>query len=384
MNIIKRKLRPSGNAIRLDCKGIDHDIFHPYTTKYYQSGTSALAAAIITSINIKSIPGEQPEVIIPAYCCPDIISAIIYAKAKPVLVDLELDRPWMSINEIEKKITKNTVAIIAINFLGIMENIRFISNLCNQNDILLIEDSAQGFPLVNPVEYWRGDLIVLSFGRGKPVSLLHGGALLTTKNKYSDVIPSQGIKTQNFNSLVKYLFKVIIYNSLINPYLYRLLTLLPGINIGNTEFKKLNEQTGIDQIALKNLKSNIDTYNNRRNTSLEIMKMLATINSPLLIDLVSVTKHDLKQPLLRYPILIKNKKLRDIIATKLELYGSSLMYKVPLKNIEGVDKYLDHNDNNQNNSIIFSQNLITIPTHCDVKSSDIMAIKYILIENLMK
>ena len=51
---------------------------------------------------------------------------------------------------------------------------------------VLIEDSAQAFPRDGGGDFWQGDLVVLSFGRGKPVSLLGGGAVLYRDERFGD------------------------------------------------------------------------------------------------------------------------------------------------------------------------------------------------------
>ena len=74
---------------------------------FVQSGTAALAQALI--IAKSAFTTDTPEVIVPGYACPDIISAAVYAGITPVLVDLEPDRPYMSLSAIENAVTKNTV-----------------------------------------------------------------------------------------------------------------------------------------------------------------------------------------------------------------------------------------------------------------------------------
>ena len=114
----------------------------------------------------------------PAYACPDLVSAAKYAGVKPVLVDFEHDRPWMSVDEIKGVVSEKVIAIVAVNFLGIPERMQAIRGVADEYDALVIEDSAQAFPVSPDTNFWKGDIVIVSFGRGKPVSLLGGGALL--------------------------------------------------------------------------------------------------------------------------------------------------------------------------------------------------------------
>ena len=164
---------------------------------FVQSGTAALAQALI--IAKSAFTTDTPEVIVPGYACPDIISAAVYAGITPILVDLEPDRPYMSLSAIENAVTKNTVAIIAINFMGIPERISAIRGSLGDSGIIVIEDSAQWYPDADgetPISSaYHGDLVVLSFGKGKPLSLMGGGALLIKAAKLAASIekePSPG------------------------------------------------------------------------------------------------------------------------------------------------------------------------------------------------
>ena len=119
------QLPPVGNPIclsRADQPEVLLQAFgYRYQPHYFASGTAALAAAITAAIRLKAI--DKPEVILPAYGCPDLISAVVFAGAKPVLVDFETDRPWMDLEQLLTKIRAQTVAIIAVNLFGISERL---------------------------------------------------------------------------------------------------------------------------------------------------------------------------------------------------------------------------------------------------------------------
>ena len=89
------QLPPVGNRLCLNT--INDASVQPFLTlaasRFYQSGTAALAAAISAAKLLKN--KNYPEVILPAYACPDLVSAAVFAGVKPVLVDLEAERPWL-------------------------------------------------------------------------------------------------------------------------------------------------------------------------------------------------------------------------------------------------------------------------------------------------
>ena len=169
-------LSPVGNAISLQSLEKDIQAFDNYHHKLLNSGTSALTLSLLIA---KLEWGEnRKEVIIPAYCCPDLVTACIAANVTPVLCDIGFGDPGYDLNMLESLMTENTLAVIAVNFLGIRERLEEIHELTASKKVALIEDDAQWFPETTTKYPLKGDLVCLSFGRGKPVSLLGGGAIL--------------------------------------------------------------------------------------------------------------------------------------------------------------------------------------------------------------
>jgi len=108
-----------------------------YSTAFCGSGTQSLSMAVRASINIKG--GQQkPEVIIPAYGCPDLVAAIVAQNARPVLVDFIDDSPVMDIDALQDAVNERTVAIIAVNFLGLHERLSALSRFCFAHGLILI------------------------------------------------------------------------------------------------------------------------------------------------------------------------------------------------------------------------------------------------------
>ena len=338
--------------------------FEPYDTFFYNSGAESLAAAIISIISRKGV--DAPEVMLSAYSCPELVSAILYAGAKPVLVDLEYQRPWIDIADFENKISKNTVAVIGVNLFGIAEQLGKMDEICNKHDISLIEDSAQSFPDITDNRFWRGDFIVLSFGRGKPISTLGGGALLCRNHERIKALPEERVnrKKSSKSELVKFRLKIFLYNLLLHPRLYFIPNSLPFLKLGETRFKPL---LGIEPMAEENayiLEANIDNY--IRTRSDEKRQWLSEIISEsTLIDLPRACAAPNDMPtLLRYPVLAGSCKQRDELYCKLNQagLGASKMYQKPLNKIQGLETIFKQ-QGEFHNAQGFAETLLTLPVH---------------------
>ena len=96
-------------------------------TKYsitVNNGTAALHLALL-ALGVK----KQHEVIVPTFTYVATVNAIKYVNAKPVFVDSSLEDWQMDLNEVEKKITKKTKAIICPHIYGQMTNMSRLNSL---------------------------------------------------------------------------------------------------------------------------------------------------------------------------------------------------------------------------------------------------------------
>jgi len=124
---------------------------------------------------IQMSPGA--EILIPAYHCTVMIEPIIKMGGKPVFYKItpSLDT---DINDVHKKITPRTQAIIAVNYCGFIQNMAEVSILCQKKNLILIEDCAHSFfGQKNDVTVGgHGDYILVSARKFFPVN--EGGVLL--------------------------------------------------------------------------------------------------------------------------------------------------------------------------------------------------------------
>lgn len=371
-NWMFRELRPAGEAIsiRVDTRDTESKLhrYFPDPMVFYQSGTAALAAGLIACKAAREI--DHPEVLLPAYACPDLLSAVDYAGLQPVLIDFEENKPWMSIADMVAKINENTIAVIAVNFLGIPERIAEIRHIIDKKRIFLIEDRAQSMP-GNSDESPLGDFVVLSFGKGKPVAVLHGGALLIKRRELSEYVPrpAQGGSDRVLYAMKQYL-KIVAYNLLIQPRCYWALKYFPMTQLGETRYKPLSAIKSMDRACMVILEKNIRDYYERKSMAAYIHEMLISfggngaVNLPVACDCVN-------KKLLRYPLLLPSEEHRDNCLRSLEAkgLGASKMYPGVLPTIKGVS--LPFVAEEYPNASGFAARLLTLPLHSDVTNNTV-------------
>ncbi len=150
----------------------------PYTVAV-NSGTMALWIAL-GAIGI----GPGDEVIVPGYTFIASITSIIYARAVPVLT--EIDRSLtLDPEDVKKKITPRTKAIMLVHMLGNPGRVDEIKEIARSNGISLIEDCAQAFGVKYKGKYVGhfGDFGTYSFNVFKTITAGDGGMVATNSRK---------------------------------------------------------------------------------------------------------------------------------------------------------------------------------------------------------
>lgn len=172
------------------------------------SGTSALFLSL-KSLNIN----PSDEVIIPTFTMISTINSVVWAGAKPVLVDCQSKDDWnINVDQIIKKITPHTKAIIPVHIYGYPCNMDAIIKIAKQHNLYIIEDAAEALgslyrgKLVGGI----GDLACFSLYSNKIITTGNGGIITTSNTKFYNLIKK--IRFFDFNAKSHFLHHIIGYN----------------------------------------------------------------------------------------------------------------------------------------------------------------------------
>ncbi|QSP93683.1 DegT/DnrJ/EryC1/StrS aminotransferase family protein [Marinobacter salinisoli] len=348
-----------------------------YRTEFLESGTHALSLAIAMAIENKQV-SSVPEVILPAYGCPDLVAAVLAQGAKPVLVDLLPDTAQLDDAQVRHAISPACVAVIAVGFLGIPERLDVLSEICRQHDIFLIEDAAQCFP-PSGSNAALADAIVLSFGRGKPINLMGGGALIYRNDlqqhakKVFDGVPF-------VHRSVGFVWKIkrLLFNWMMGRTPYWFVEKVPFLHIGETRFQ---ECRGIRRAVMPAglVAAGIREFYWRPCVSEEYRKALSDLRGSGWRFLKS-DGMDPRRSKLRFAVLAPSSAVREEAELVLNRagVGVSNFYGGILPELDGMEGLFDHK--NFPVAKDFSSRLLTLPCHEDVRQSDIHKIARIMKE----
>lgn len=140
------------------------------------NGTAALHAAC-SVLDLK----EGDEVITTPITFASTANVILYFGATPIFADINPTTYNISPGEIKKKITPKTKAVIAVDFTGQAVELDEIQKICNEKNIMLIEDAAHslGTKYKGKMVGSIADITTFSFHPVKTITGGEGGAVLT-------------------------------------------------------------------------------------------------------------------------------------------------------------------------------------------------------------
>ena len=206
------------------------------------SGTSALQLALST-LNLS----KDDEVILPNFTFGGSINSIINSGATPVLADINIDNWTIDLNEIKKKITNKTKAIMPVHIYGQPSEMDEICEIAKKNKLLIIEDCAEaiGARYKDKIIGSHGDSSCFSFFANKTLTTGEGGMALFKKK--DDAEKAKILRDHGMSKKKKYWHDFLGFN-------YRMTNMQAAIGVA--QIKKID-------ILLKNKKKIFEYYDNK-------------------------------------------------------------------------------------------------------------------------
>ena len=144
------------------------------------SGTSGLHASL-AALDLK----PNDEIIVPALTVVMDAYAAIHLGATPIFADVDENTFLITADNIEKKITHKTKAVIVVSLQGLPVDIDPIIKLAKKYKLYVIEDNAQDFmgKYKKRISGCSGDIGIWSFENKKHLSGATEGGMICTNNK---------------------------------------------------------------------------------------------------------------------------------------------------------------------------------------------------------
>lgn len=359
-------MRPVGEAVPIwPAAGGGSPWPNGYQAQWMDSGTSALALAVRAAMD--RTPAGRHRVLLPAYTCPDVCSAILWAGGTPVAVDTRAGSPWLDEDAVSRCLDSSTAAVVVPHFLGLRHPLSTLVPLCREAGAILIEDSAQVGP---GSEAFRpeSDMVVLSFGRGKPIPV--GGGVLLFRPDIADTVRrlAAGLPVTHRSSGT-WRLRCLLQNLAMTGTGYAIVRALPWLRVGETYFRPLSSPrrltgSGVElaeRVIVRWIPRSMGVPSGLRDLAHEV-GALEVATSP---------GDGARTSLLRYPILLRDATERDRALRRLEAasLGATALYQAPLPHLAGMPGVPA--PCGVSNAEDFAKRLLTLPCHSGVRPKDI-------------
>lgn len=309
------------------------------------SGTGALEMMAI-GMDIK----EGDEIIMPSYTFVSTANAFVSYGAKPVFVDISPQDLNIDLDLIENAITEKTKAIVAVHYAGHSTDLKKLKQICEQYELILIEDAAMAFGGKWENNYLGsiGDMGMISFDVTKQISAIQGGLLLVNKEKFAarmEDIYHIGTNRE------KFIDKKVPYYEWVDK---------------GSKFQ-MNELNAA--VLYENLQNTTAILKHRNTLSKIYYAQLIGLEQEGCLQLLP--QRQLEQNYHEFYVLTKTKKERIALSKYLSEKGiEALFHYIPLHLSEfGEKNGIFHGDNHTEH---ISHTLLRLPMHLELKEEDIV------------
>lgn len=201
--------------------------FAAYTDVRYATSVSNGTVALHLALVALGI-GPGDEVIVPTLTYIASVNAIAFTGATPVFVDSVANTWQMDPDDVRRKITPHTRAILVVHLYGHPCDMDAIVAIVNEKELFLVEDCAEAFGSLFKGRHVGsfGDIATYSFFGNKSITTGEGGMVVTNDETLHD--RAVHFKGQGLAKHRQYWHDVIGYN-------YRMSNICAAIGLAQLE-----------------------------------------------------------------------------------------------------------------------------------------------------
>lgn len=236
--------------------------FSQYIGTKYSVAVNSGTASLHVALAVLGI-GAGDEVIVPPLTFFSTVSVVLYQDAIPVFADINPDSYCLDPEDLTKKISKRTKAVIPVHLFGNSAEMDEIMKIAEKYGIKVIEDAAQA----HGTEYNGkkvgsiGDIGCFSFFATKHMTTGEGGMLVTNNRRWADlarIIRSHGMSNRDSHDYLGYNYRMNEIAAAMGIVQLKRLDDLNKKRIGNSLYliDKL-KNSNLDWLTLPKLQENI-------------------------------------------------------------------------------------------------------------------------------
>jgi dTDP-4-amino-4,6-dideoxygalactose transaminase len=268
----------------------------------FSSGKAALTVVLLA---LKRLHPGRDRVLIPAFTCYSVPSAIVRAGLKVTLCDVEPGTFDFNSGQLMSCLDDpRLLCVVPTHLYGSVADIPHLRQLLQGRPLPIIEDAAQAMGAT-----WNGnrlgtagDISLFSLGRGKALSTVEGGILLTDNSEIAVAIDEEmaDIKPYTRREIAVLVLVALGLKLLATPSMFWLPKSLPFLKLGETHFAPgfpLRKMSGFQAGLSRTWRERLEVFKSLRRRNTKCWAELSA-NSTIRPYLVTPTLPDL----VRFPV----------------------------------------------------------------------------------
>lgn len=350
---------------------LERELREYFGTEYVFLVSSGKAALWLIFSGLKRLTGRN-RVIIPAYTCFSVPSAVRMAGLETVLCDVRPETLDYDYTRLGGLIDEDTLCVVSTHLFGIPSDVAAIRERIGNRNVFIVEDAAQamggesGGRKLGTV----GDVAFFSFGRGKNITCGSGGAIITSSADIADSIRTdhRELGSVPMAAYLRNIAEALFLMLFVRPNWYWLPKGLPFLKIGETRFFRtfpVRTFTGFQAGLLYRWREKLEAFNRIRARNADFY--LDALGLP---EGVPIYKRG--RIYNRFPIFAGREEEKGKLCESGDRFGISPMYPTPVNEIEEIRDEL--RSSHVHHATGVSRTLVTLPTHGLLREADQQAI----------
>ncbi len=338
--------------------------------------SSGRAAFTVLLKALQQCSGRR-EVLIPAYTCFSVPSAVARAGLVMRLCDVDPKTLDLDLNALGRLDLAKALCIVPSGLYGMPGDLVGLEVTARAFGTFLVDDAAQCLGATQEERPCGtfGDAGFYSLGRGKGITTIGGGILITQREDLAQSIEQEVRKMHrpSAREVCVAIGSSLVYSSMLRPSRYWIVDRVPFLRLGASRFEPnfpIGKLSAYQRRLATELLPLLDSYNGIRRDHADQLRSgiegVEGIEIPRPVEGASPVY-------LRFPILTRDGTHRSYLLRRLREAGisASTSYPTSIGDILGITRYLAPNQEPCPGARSIATRILTLPTHHWVTSRDI-------------
>jgi dTDP-4-amino-4,6-dideoxygalactose transaminase len=343
-------------------------------TAFFVSSGRAALAVLLDAMQRRS---ARREVVIPAYTCFSVASAVARAGLTLRLCDVDPETLDLDLTALGRLDLKKALSIVPSGLYGLPGELGVLEAVSREAGTFLIDDAAQCLGATKdgrPCGTF-GDAAFYSLGRGKGITAMGGGILVTHRDDLArDIEPiMRRLRPASARDTGVAVMGALLYAGLLRPSRYWLVDRIPFLDLGGSHFEPEFPMTRLSAYQ-RRLADQVlplaDTYNKIRRDHADHLR--AGLEG---LDEIAIPRPvaGASPVYLRFPILTRDAAHRSSLLRRLRQAGisASTSYPTSIGDIPGIARHLAPDQERCPAATAIASRILTLPTHPGVTARDV-------------